>query len=82
MRSYNDDLVMSCAIGCWVRDTALVENRREMEYKKVFLNSMSKSSTILNTTIPGMQGHQAKKAKKTLEKHKKDAEQYSWLYKG
>ena len=66
----------------WVRDTALVENRREMEYKKVFLNSMSKSSTILNTTIPGMQGHQAKKAKKTLEKHKKDAEQYSWLYKG
>ena len=25
MRSYNDDLIMACSIGCWVRDTALVE---------------------------------------------------------
>ena len=32
MRSYNDDLIMSCAIGCWVRDTALIENKRNIEY--------------------------------------------------
>jgi len=82
MRSYNDDLVMSCAIGCWVRDTALVENRKETEYKKVFLNSMTKSSTMLNTTIPGMQGHQSKKSQSNLNKHKKNVEQFSWLYKG
>lgn len=52
MRSYNDDLIMSLAIACWVRDTALVVNQRESEYKKVFLSSMGKSSTILDTTIP------------------------------
>ena len=34
MRSYNDDLVIAAAIGCWVRDTALVTNKREIEYKK------------------------------------------------
>ena len=29
MRSYNDDLVMSFAIGCWVRDTVIVEKSKE-----------------------------------------------------
>jgi hypothetical protein len=82
MRSYNDDLVMSLAIGCWVRDTALVENRKESEYKRVFLKSMSKSSTMLNTTIPGMQGYQHKKSQKALQKHKNSTEEFPWLYKG
>ena len=27
MRSYNDDLVMSLAIACWVRDTAIEVNK-------------------------------------------------------
>ena len=82
MRSYNDDLVMSCAIGCWVRDTALVENKREIEYKKVLLDSMIRSSTTMNTTIPGMQGHKPKNIKSELKEHKKNIEEYSWLYKG
>ena len=29
-RSYNDDLIMAAAIGCWVRDTALIENKRAL----------------------------------------------------
>ena len=33
MRSYNDDLII-IAIGCWVKDTALQVNKREVEYKK------------------------------------------------
>ena len=40
MRGYNDDLTMSLAIGCWVRDTALSANRREQEYREAFFNSM------------------------------------------
>ena len=37
-RGYNDDLIMACAIGCWVRDTVLIENKRDIEYKKAFIN--------------------------------------------
>tara|TARA_B100000809_G_C15132120_1_gene528889 strand:- start:904 stop:2478 length:1575 start_codon:yes stop_codon:yes gene_type:complete len=54
MRSYNDDLIMAAAIGCWVRDTALVENQRDAAYNKAFLGSMIMTGTKLDTTIPGM----------------------------
>ena len=54
MRSYNDDLVMSMAIACWVRDTALVSNQRDSEYKRALLGAMTTSKTKLNTTVPGM----------------------------
>jgi len=30
MRMYNDDLVMSFSIGCWVKDTALEVNKRDI----------------------------------------------------
>jgi len=51
MRSYNDDLVMSLAIGCWIRDTALQVNKRELEYKKAMVSSIYKSDSTMNTTI-------------------------------
>jgi hypothetical protein len=54
MRGYNDDLVMSMAIACWVRDTALVSNQRDSEYKRALLGAMTTSKTKLNTAIPGM----------------------------
>jgi hypothetical protein len=57
MRSYNDDLVMSFAIGCWVRDTVIVESHKNVEYSKQFLSSISTSDTKIATTIPGMTGH-------------------------
>ena len=53
-RGYNDDLVMAIAIGCWVRDTAIVENQRDLEYKKALLGSIIKSNSILDTSVPGM----------------------------
>jgi len=78
MRSYNDDLVMSLAIACWVRDTALVVNQRDSEYKKVILNSMTKSSTIIDTTIPGMTGHKKAAQGKAIREQK----EFGWLLKG
>jgi hypothetical protein len=57
MRSYNDDLVIATAIGCWVRDTALVTNKRDVEYKKAMLSGISVSTTTLNTKIHGQVGH-------------------------
>ena len=82
MRSYNDDLVMACAIGCWVRDTALVANKRDSEYKKAFLASTVLTSTQLDTRIPGMIGRKDLKLQESMVKQKKDQQQYSWLYKG
>ena len=78
MRGYNDDLVMSLAIACWVRDTALITNQRDLEYKKVFLNSMTKSSSILDTSIPGMTGNKQQQEAETIKQRK----EFIWLLKG
>ena len=83
MRSYNDDLIMACAIGCWVRDTALVEDKKSIEYNKAFLNNLFVSETKLNTNIKGMVGYE--KNSDMLQKQRKARETYnnhSWLYKG
>ena len=54
MRSYNDDLVMACAIGCWVRDTALTVNEQDIQYKKVMIDAIMISNKSLDTRISGM----------------------------
>jgi len=82
MRSYNDDLIMSFAIGCWVRDTVLVENQRMIEYNKNALLSMSTSSRTMNTTIPGMLGYKKHAGEQAQEEAKKFNEQYLGIIKG
>ncbi len=57
MRSYNDDLVIASAISCWVRDTALVVNKKQIQHKKAMLDGISVSTTSFNTKIPGQIGH-------------------------
>jgi hypothetical protein len=78
MRMYNDDLVMAFAIGCWVRDTALEVNQRDIEYTKAFLGAMTKVKTEINTSIPGQIGY------KPISKNDKirEQQQYSWILKG
>ena len=83
MRGYNDDLIMALAIGCWIRDTALTVNKRDIEYKKACLDSMITVNTKLNTTMPGMQGYNRKEAlDEKLFKAQEDYKQYAWLIKG
>ena len=78
MRGYNDDLTMSIAIACWVKDTALTTNKRAMEYNKAFISSMITTKTSLNTTIPGQKGYkEVRKGDKI-----KQQQQFEWLYKG
>jgi hypothetical protein len=79
MRSYNDDLIMACAIGCWVRDTAIVENQRGVEYSRALLSAMCASSSQLDTTIPGMN-----KPHETfnMDDKKREALKYAALLKG
>ena len=81
MRKYNDDLIMSCAIGCWVKDIVYETNQRDIEYQKAFLNSMSKSTNKINTTIPGMIGYN-KKLKEQQKQHKDQMEEFGWILKG
>jgi len=78
MRMYNDDLVMAFAIGCWVRDTALETNQRDVQYTKAFLSTMTRTRSELNTTIPGQQGY------KTVAKSDsiKEQQQFNWILKG
>ena len=47
----NDDLVICSALACWVRDTALSVNTREIEYKKQFLNAIKKTNSVFNSDM-------------------------------
>ena len=82
MRSYHDDLVMALAIGCWVRDTALEVDKKEMAYKRALLDSMIMTKSTMQTTIPGMQGHRGNKNHEKAMEYKRENSKYSWLYKG
>jgi len=82
MRSYNDDLVMSFAIGCWVRDTVIVESQKNVEYDKQMLSAISTSRTNLSTTIPGMTHHKRNTEKKRQEEAQNFTNQYFSLLKG
>ena len=83
MRSYHDDLVMACAANCWIKDTALTMNQRDMEYKKAFLDfgGMMKSNVTLDSTIPGQVGYDPLKDNENIRRAKTQHE-HSWLYKG
>jgi len=82
MRSYNDDLVMAAAVGCWVMDTALTVNKRDMEYKRSMLNSMVRTNTTINTTIKGMVGYKNDEIFDKMKQHEKNKTSYPWLYRG
>ena len=83
MRSYNDDLIMAFAIGCWVKDTVFTKSQKDIQYHKAMLNSMIRSGTTLNTTIKGMNGYNnAINNKRRLDKQAEEAKEHSWLFKG
>lgn len=82
MRSYNDDLVMSFAIACWVRDTVIVESQRNVEYNKSFISAISTASTRISTTINGMNGHKITKENQRAKHAESTIHQYIGLLKG
>ena len=82
MKGYNDDLTMSMAIACWVRDTALVSNQRDLEYRKALIDNISISGTNLKTTIPGQHGHYGHDVREDYADRKKELDPFLWLSKG
>ena len=82
MRSYNDDLIMACAVGCWVRDTALTANQRDAEYSKAFIGAITRTNNELDTRINGMIGTQKLNMRDNMTKHHKATTDFPWLFKG
>jgi hypothetical protein len=81
MRSYHDDLVMSLAIACWVRDTSLEVSKRDAEYQRAMVNSIYSTRKTLSTTIPGMKEHN----KSFEDKYQEEiqlAKDFVWIFKG
>ena len=83
MRSYHDDLIMSLAIACWVRDTALEVSERDVEYKKAMLNGMFCASKTINTAIKGMNEYQRRETfEEKYEKEINVTKDFPWIFKG
>ena len=64
LRGYNDDLVLAIAIACWVRETALIANHHETEYKKAMLGSIMTSKSVFDTRMRGMAGYRKNNSEK------------------
>ena len=82
MRSYNDDLIMSCAVGCWVRDTALSANQREMEYQKAFIGAITKQTSNIDTRIRGQVDRKNLSFNERASQHASTVQNFPWLFKG
>jgi len=84
MRGRNDDLTMSLAIACWVRDTALTVAKTDVEYTKAMFNSIMVANTRVQTKIPGQVGYDRKYNNDSVDTKqlKEFYNMYNWLYKG
>ena len=81
MKGYHDDLIMALAIACWVRDTALQANARELNYQKAYANSIYTSKTTMNTQIVGQQGYKKNDLFDKMDAAKKTYDQFKWIIK-
>ena len=78
-KGYNDDLIMSMAIGCWVRDTAIINNERNLEYSKAFLSAISKGGNYLDTSIRSFQQEdKLRKQQQAMQQYR----DFDWIIKG
>ena len=81
MKGYHDDLIMALAIGCWVRDTALQANARDLNYQKAFLSAIKTTSTSFNTRIRGQEGYKKDNILDKMDEAQQMYEQYKWIIK-
>tara|TARA_B100000900_G_scaffold413537_1_gene437780 strand:- start:2904 stop:4487 length:1584 start_codon:yes stop_codon:yes gene_type:complete len=81
MKGYHDDLIMALAIACWVRDTAIQNSSRELNYQRAFADSIITSRTIMNTQIKGQLGYKEKESFDKLNEAKQLYKQFNWIIK-
>ena len=81
MKGYHDDLIMALAIACWVRDTALQSNARNLNYQKAFADAIITSTTTFNTRIKGQQGYKKDNIFDKMTEAKQVYDQFKWIIK-
>jgi len=81
MKSYNDDLIIALAIACWVRDTAIQANSRDLNYQKAFIDAIYTVKTTMNTQIKGQEGYKQGNATDIISETKSYWDQYKWIIK-
>ena len=81
MKGYHDDLIMALAIACWVRDTALQNNTRELNYKMACANAILTSKTTFNTQIKGQEGYKKDSIFDKMNEAKEVYNQFKWIIK-
>jgi hypothetical protein len=81
MKSYNDDLIMALAIACWVRDTAIQSNARDLNYQKAFVDAIYTVKTSMNTQIKGQDGYKPNSVTDIMSEAQSYWDQYKWIIK-
>ena len=81
IKGKTDDLVMSCAIACWVREGALIISQRDVQYRQILVDNMKSSNRTFNSTIPGMPGHEKVEQRKRWAEAYNNTKEFSWLLK-
>jgi len=81
MKGYHDDLIMALAIACWVRDTALQVNARDLNYQKAFSDAIITSRTSMNTQIKGQHGYKKDNIMDQISEARKTYDEFKWIIK-
>ena len=81
LKGYNDDLVMALAIACWVRDTALQTNQRDLNYKKAFVDAIITSRTTFDTKIKGQIGYKEDNVLDKMSEAENTYKEFMWIIK-
>jgi hypothetical protein len=81
MKGYHDDLIMALAIACWVRDTALLANARDLNYQKAYADAIITTRTHINTRIKGQIGYKRDTYFDKIVEAKDLYDQYKWIIK-
>jgi len=81
MKSYHDDLIMALAIGCWVRDTTLQANARDLNYQRAFVDAIITTKTTFNTRISGQEGYKKDNVFDKMIETKQMYDEFKWIIK-
>lgn len=80
IKGANDDLVMSCAIFCWIHEGSLIISQRDVEYRKTMLLAISTGNRKFESTIPGMPNHnKSSEVRRRWMDSYAQAKEFSWL---
>jgi len=81
MKGYNDDLIMALAIACWVRDTAIQTNARDLNYQKAFIDAIITTKTTFNTRVKGQEGYKDDSVLDKMSEAKNLYDEFMWIIK-